>query len=71
MGMKDIVEGELRDTVMRRGITGNFFFGLVPMLFYGYINFMALCLERLGVLGSEKPVPSNTKTANRMAVEHQ
>lgn len=39
--MKEVVEGELKDTVMRRGLTGNFFFGVVPMLFYGCINLLA------------------------------
>jgi dimethylaniline monooxygenase (N-oxide forming) len=30
--MKEIVQGELADTVMRRGLVGNFFFGLIPMV---------------------------------------
>jgi dimethylaniline monooxygenase (N-oxide forming) len=30
--MKGIVQGELKETVMRRGLVGNFFFGLVPMV---------------------------------------
>ncbi|KDQ12360.1 hypothetical protein BOTBODRAFT_67552 [Botryobasidium botryosum FD-172 SS1] len=40
-----IVKGELWETVLRRGILGNIFMGLIPMVTYGVINLMALVLE--------------------------
>jgi dimethylaniline monooxygenase (N-oxide forming) len=51
----EITKTELLDTVMRRGLTGNFFFGVVPMLFYGILNGVSYMLEKLGVLSQERP----------------
>ena len=51
----EIAKTELLDTVMRRGITGNFFFGVIPMLFYGILNGVAYVLERLRLLEAEQP----------------
>ncbi|GAA6063837.1 hypothetical protein JCM10212_003999 [Sporobolomyces blumeae] len=36
---------EIWDTIKRRGIVGNVFMGLIPMIFYGWINLTALALE--------------------------
>ena len=52
--MKEIVEGELMDSVKRRGWAGNFFFGLLPMVFYGMVNGMALLLEVAGIVPGQK-----------------
>ena len=52
--MKEIAEGELMDTVKRRGYIGNFFFGVIPMGFYGLINGLALVLEKVGVLAGPR-----------------
>jgi dimethylaniline monooxygenase (N-oxide forming) len=51
-----IASTELAETITRRGTLGNLFFGLIPMVFYGYINTMALILEILGLIPKEKPV---------------
>ena len=51
----EIAKTELLDTVMRRGITGNFFFGVVPMVFYGLLNSIAYMSEKLGLLPREQP----------------
>ena len=51
----EIAKTELLDTVMRRGVTGNFFFGVVPMVFYGILNGLAYMLEKLGLLPQEQP----------------
>lgn len=48
-----VASTELLDTIRRRGIIGNFFFGVVPMLFYGTLNAIAFLLEKLGVLSAE------------------
>ena len=45
---------ELLNTVLRRGITGNFFFGVIPMVFYGLLNGIAFLLEFIGILASEQ-----------------
>ena len=42
-----IVCGELLEIITRRGWIGNFFFALVPMIFYGYVNVLAWVLERI------------------------
>jgi dimethylaniline monooxygenase (N-oxide forming) len=70
----EITKGELAETIMRRGILGNLFFGVstchmfwrdgvmltglkvIPMLFYGIINGVALMLEMVGLIPAEKPV---------------
>ncbi|KAE8443713.1 hypothetical protein EG329_001485 [Mollisiaceae sp. DMI_Dod_QoI] len=42
--MKELVEGELWDTVKRKGLLGNFLFGLLPMIVFGLLNGVAwLC----------------------------
>lgn len=50
-GVQEVVEGELlHETVLRRGILGNLFFGLIPMLFYAVINGAACVLDFCGLL---------------------
>lgn len=51
----EVAKTELLDTIMRRGITGNFFFGVIPMVFYGILNGLACILERLHLLAEEQP----------------
>ena len=43
---KRIVETEIYDTIRRRGIVGNLMMGLIPMIFYAWINLCALILEQ-------------------------
>lgn len=50
----DVANTELLDTIMRRGLIGNFFFGVVPMLFYGLVSAVAWVLEVVGVVGREE-----------------
>ncbi|CBQ70108.1 related to flavin-containing monooxygenase [Sporisorium reilianum SRZ2] len=42
---KRIVETEIYDTIRRRGVVGNLMMGLIPMLFYAWVNLAALILE--------------------------
>lgn len=42
---KRIVETEIYDTIRRRGVVGNLMMGLIPMLFYAWINLVALVAE--------------------------
>jgi dimethylaniline monooxygenase (N-oxide forming) len=51
-----IAKTELAETITRRGVLGNLFFGVIPMIFYGLINMTALTLEMLGLIPKEKPV---------------
>ena len=53
-GIKDVVEGELADTVMRRGFIGNFFFGVLPMVLYGCVNGLAWLLEMVGLVPKKR-----------------
>ncbi|KAH7135717.1 dimethylaniline monooxygenase [Dendryphion nanum] len=52
----DIARTELAATILRRGVLGNIFFGVIPMLFYGLLNGAALFLELIGLIPEEKPV---------------
>lgn len=45
-----IIKTELWDTITRRGILGNVFMGIIPMVFYTCINLTALILEQVGKL---------------------
>ena len=49
-----IAKTELIQTIRRRGIAGNFFFGVVPMVFYGMLNLTAYLLELVGLLPGEE-----------------
>ncbi len=40
-----IVETEIYDTIQRRGVVGNLMMGLIPMVFYAWINLAALVME--------------------------
>ncbi|KAF2130405.1 dimethylaniline monooxygenase [Dothidotthia symphoricarpi CBS 119687] len=51
-----IARTELAETITRRGILGNLFFGVIPMMFYGMINLTALVMEMVGLIPKEKPV---------------
>lgn len=44
---KRIVETEIYDTILRRGWLGNLMMGLIPMIFYAWINLAALVLEKI------------------------
>ena len=49
-----VAETEVLDTIMRRGVLGNFFFGFVPMFFYGILNSVSYSLLLLGFLKAEQ-----------------
>lgn len=51
-----IARTELAETILRRGILGNLFFGLIPMLFYGFVNSIAFLLDKIGLIPEEEPV---------------
>lgn len=50
----EIVRTELAETILRRGYLGNLFFGLIPMLFYGIVNSVALLLDLVGLLHEQE-----------------
>jgi dimethylaniline monooxygenase (N-oxide forming) len=43
-GAREIVTGELAGTIRKRGKTGNLFFGLIPMVFYAWVNLFSLII---------------------------
>ncbi|KXJ94515.1 dimethylaniline monooxygenase, partial [Microdochium bolleyi] len=57
-GAVDIARGELAETIYRRGVLGNLFFGVVPMVFYGLVNALAWLLDAVGLLGVVLPAES-------------
>ncbi|KAJ3474853.1 hypothetical protein NLI96_g12218 [Meripilus lineatus] len=44
----EIIKTELWDTITRRGVLGNVLMGVIPMIFYSYLNLIALLLEQSG-----------------------
>ncbi|TCD70584.1 hypothetical protein EIP91_002614 [Steccherinum ochraceum] len=44
------VKTELWETITRRGIMGNLLMGLIPMVFYGWVNLFAWIIEKTGRL---------------------
>jgi dimethylaniline monooxygenase (N-oxide forming) len=42
-----VIKTEIWDTISRRGILGNLIMGLIPMVFYTWINLFAYGLEKL------------------------
>lgn len=52
----EIVRTELGETILRRGVLGNLFFGFIPMAFYGVLNGLAWLLDRCGLIPKEKDV---------------
>lgn len=49
-----VARTELAETIMRRGIFGNLFFGVIPMIFYGFLNSVAYLLEKVGLMTVEE-----------------
>jgi dimethylaniline monooxygenase (N-oxide forming) len=49
-----ITETELAETILRRGMVGNLFFGVIPMLFYGVLNALAWLADCCGLLPDEQ-----------------
>ncbi|PSN61072.1 dimethylaniline monooxygenase [Corynespora cassiicola Philippines] len=48
-----IARTELAETITRRGLLGNLFFGVIPMVFYGLVNSFAWLLEVIGLIPEE------------------
>jgi dimethylaniline monooxygenase (N-oxide forming) len=55
-GAKKVARTELAETIGRRGLLGNLFFGLIPMMFYGIINTSAWLLDLFGLIPKEREV---------------
>lgn len=53
---EEIVTTELQETIMRRGLLGNFFFGLIPMSLWAMVNIAAYLLDCCGLLPKEETV---------------
>ncbi|GAA5885224.1 hypothetical protein JCM6882_009526 [Rhodosporidiobolus microsporus] len=51
-----VVRTEIWDTVKRRGLLGNLFMGLIPMVFYAGVNLLALFLEITWLLAGKPDV---------------
>ena len=49
----EMARTELVEIILRRGILGNIFFGLIPMLFHGFLNAVAFGLDRVGLIPAE------------------
>lgn len=48
----EIVKTELWETITRRGIIGNVLMGVIPMIFYTYLNLLVYVAEKSGkILG--------------------
>jgi len=47
---------KLTETIMRRGMLGNLFFGVIPMLFYGLLNAIAWLADCCGLVPEEMEV---------------
>ncbi|KAJ9476067.1 Flavin-binding monooxygenase-like [Pseudozyma hubeiensis] len=62
---KRIVETEIYDTIRRRGVVGNLMMGLIPMIFYAWINLTALILEKMldAVTLLTRPLSSSRKAS--------
>ena len=43
-------------TITGWGVAGNFFFGVVPMVFYGVVNLIAYLLELIGMIPPQENV---------------
>ncbi|GAA5822870.1 hypothetical protein JCM11251_004407 [Rhodosporidiobolus azoricus] len=52
----EVVRTEIWDTVKRRGLLGNLFMGLIPMVFYAAVNLLALVLEAVWLLAGKPDV---------------
>ena len=52
----EVAKVELMRTIRRRGVAGNLFFGLIPMVFYGVVNGLAMLLELVGLIPKETDV---------------
>ncbi|KAJ6120192.1 Monooxygenase [Penicillium sp. IBT 18751x] len=61
----EIARTELAETILRRGYIGNLFFGLIPMLFYGFVNSVALLLDLVGLLPREQEIELSAGTKGK------
>ena len=66
----EIATTELMRTIKRRGVAGNFFFGLVPMVFYGLVNLAAYLLELARVIPQEESVVGNATETDSQIVSY-
>ena len=64
---KRIVETEIYDTIRRRGVVGNLIMGLIPMIFYAWVNLAAYLLEKVWNVVSAVIRPFAPRRANLMA----
>ncbi|SCV68684.1 BQ2448_805 [Microbotryum intermedium] len=52
--MREVVTTEIWETITRRGVLGNLFMGVIPMMFYGVVNALAFAVELIWI-GLGKP----------------
>ena len=57
----DIAKTELMMTIKRCRVAGNFFLGVVPMVFYGVMNMNAYLLELIDIIPQEESVVSTER----------
>ncbi|SCZ90765.1 BZ3500_MvSof-1268-A1-R1_Chr1-3g02228 [Microbotryum saponariae] len=53
--MREVVTTEIWETITRRGLLGNLFMGVIPMIFYGIVNSLAFAVELIWI-GLGKPL---------------
>jgi len=57
----EIIKTEIWEVICRRGLIGNLFMGLIPMIFYGLVSGLALLLETMWLalrqIGVDIPLP--------------
>lgn len=63
-----MIKTELWDTVVRRGVLGNLFMGLIPMVFYLWVNAVAFCLEKAWILLGRPDVPVRVRNGKLVLV---
>nr|CDI56133.1 related to flavin-containing monooxygenase [Melanopsichium pennsylvanicum 4] len=68
---KRIVETEIYDTIRRRGVVGNLMMGLIPMIFYAWINIAALVLEKTWNFVSIFTHPFSARHSWKMGMDAQ
>ena len=59
---KRITRTELAETILRRGVLGNLFFGAIPMAFYAVVNGIAWLLDLCWLIPREETFSDGTRT---------
>lgn len=70
----EIIKTEIWEVICRRGLIGNLFMGLIPMIFYGLVSGLALVLETIWLglkrVGVDVPLPAALREETDTPVIH-